>query len=80
MLLRCLSLAANDFLGSPAAVFLLENQSHSSKCVSIEIDRNTKVQVITSTINQFITMFFKLVATNKLYARILKNRLHIAII
>ena len=64
MLLRCLSLAANYFLGSPAALFLLENRSRSSKFVSIEIDRNTKVQVITSTIDQFISKFFKLVVTN----------------
>ena len=38
-------------IGSPAAVFLLENPSRSSKFVSIEIDRNTKVQAITNTID-----------------------------
>ena len=43
MRLKCLSLAANYFLGSQAAVFLLKNRSRSSKFVSIEIDRNTKV-------------------------------------
>ena len=37
------------FLGSPAAVFLLKNRSRLSKVVSIEIDQNTKVQVIIST-------------------------------
>ena len=63
-LLKCLSLAANYFLGSPAAVYLLENRSRLSKLVSIEIDRNTKVQVITSTIGRFITKFFKLVVMN----------------
>ena len=69
-----------DFLESPATVFLLKNQSRSSKFVSIEIDQNTKVKVLTSTIGQFITKFFKLVATNKLYARILRNRLLVAMI
>ena len=53
-LLRCLSLAENIFSGSPAAVFLLENRSQSSKFVSIEIDQNTKVQAITSTIDRLL--------------------------
>ena len=44
--------------------FLLENRYRSSKFVSIEIDRNTEVQAITSTIDRFITKFFKLVFTN----------------
>ena len=61
-------------------MFLLENQSRSSKLVSIEIDRNTEVQSITSTIDRCVTKFFKLVATNKLYPHILRNRLHITII
>ena len=45
--LKCLSLKVNYFLGSPASVYLLKNQSCSSKFVLIEIDLNTKVQVIT---------------------------------
>ena len=36
------------FLESPAAVFLLESWSRSSKFVLIEIDRNIKVQAITT--------------------------------
>ena len=63
-LLKCLSLAANYFLGSPAAVYLLQNRSCLSKFVSIKINQNTKVQAITSTIGQFITKFFKLVVTH----------------
>ena len=53
-------------LGSPAAVFWLKNRSRSSKFVSIKIDRNTKVQAITtsSTIDWFLTKFFTLIVMN----------------
>jgi len=48
VLLKCLSLTANWFLGSPAAVFLLENRSRSSKIVSIGIqsDHNRTLSTI----------------------------------
>ena len=64
---------------SPAAVYLLENRSRLSTFVAIEIDQNTKVQVITSTIGQFITKLFKLVVMNYLYACTLPICYYIAI-
>ena len=53
-----------NFLGSPDAVFFPENRSRSSKIMSIENDRNTKVQAKTSTIEQFLKKFFELLKTN----------------
>ena len=63
VLLKCLSFTANWFLGSPAAVFLLENQCRLSESVPTEINQNTKVQAITSTIKQFLKKFFECVGT-----------------
>ena len=54
--------------------------AHQNLFRSRSIETLHKIQVITSTIDQFVTKFFKLVVTNKLYARMLLNRLHIAII
>ena len=67
-------------LASQAAVFLLENRSCSSKIVSIEINRNTKVQVITNTKEWFPVKIQNIVGTNWLYSHKTQTRLYIAIV